>query len=198
MPGQFACCTAFYVVSPEVLAERYTTGIDPPNGYLTQAGAWWLLVDGTAAETGNWGRQRDIGTVLSTEEGVALSVFITDEEWAVALAVNGEPGPSAVYLPDNDELLARAPYSLMALEQALGLLFPDYMIIDEVDALFGALLEGATPPETVFTELFTMLGVSPDWLCWAWFESIPDQLFTDPDLSDRVIPLGEARELWEE
>jgi hypothetical protein len=86
----------------------------------------------------------------------------------------------------------------MALEQALGLLFPDLVDLDEVDYLFGALLEDALAPEVVFTELFTMLGLTPDWLRWAWFETIPDQLFTDPDLSDRVIPLGEARELWDE
>ncbi len=198
MPGHVACCTAFYVREPDVLAERYTLGIAPPNGYLVQAGTWWLLVDGTAAETGNWGRQRDIATVLSAEEGVALSVFITDAEWAIALAVNGEPGPTAVYLPDNAELIARAPFSLMALEQALGLLFPDLADMDRIDALFGALLEDAEPPETVFSELYIMLGVAEDWLRWAWFEAIPDQLFTDPDFADRVIPLGEARTLWEE
>ncbi len=198
MPGQFACCTALYIVSPEVLIERYLHGIEPPNGYLTQCGTWWLLVDGTATETGDWGRQRDIGTALSTEEGVAISVFLADMEWAISLSVNGEPGPGVVYMPDNAELIARSPYSLMALEQALGLLFPDLVDLDEVDYLFGALLEDALAPEVVSTELFTMLGLTPDWLRWAWFETIPDQLFTDPDLSDRVIPLGEARELWDE
>jgi hypothetical protein len=198
MPCQYACCTFFYITSPEILVERYLQGIEPANGYLTQAGTWWQLVDGTAAETGNWARQRDIGTALSTEEGVALSVFIADEEWAISLSVNGEPGPSAVYLPDNAELLSRVPYSLMALEQALGLLFPDYVDLDTVDALLGALLEGALPPETAFTELFTMLGIPEDWLRWALFEAIPDQLILDPDLSDRVLPLGAAHDLWEE
>ena len=198
MPGAFACCSLFSVVSPELLAERYEQGIEPPNGYLTQLDGWWLLVDGTACETGNWARQRDIGIALSADEGIAVSVFIADEEWALSLAVNGEPGPTTIYLPDNDELLARAPYTLMALETAFSLLYPDRMDVDEVDALFGALLEGASPPEVVFTALFAMLGIPEDWQRWAWFESIPEQLFTDPDLADRVIPLGEAKQLWEE
>lgn len=198
MPGAFACCSLFAVVSPELLAERYEHGIEPPNGYLTQMEGWWLLVDGTASETGNWARQRDIGIALSAEEGIAISVFITDQEWALSLAVNGEPGPTAIYLPDNEELIARVPFTLMALETAFSLLYPDRVDVDEVDALFGALLEDALPPETVFTTLFAMLGIPEDWLRWAWFESIPEQLFMDPDLAARTIPLGAAKELWEE
>ncbi len=198
MPGHLACCTLFAVTHPETLAERYTVGIDPPDGYLTYLNGWWMLVDATATATGNWARQRDIGLALSDEEGVALSIFITDDEWALALAVNGEPGPTAIFTPQNDEVMARAPYSLMALEQALGLLYPDRIDTEEVDYLFGALLDGALPAEEAINEIVLMLGCPADWMRWSWYESVPEQLITDPDLADRVIPLGAAKALWEE
>lgn len=198
MSGHFACCTFFSVRSSETLGERYEVGIEPADGYLTSLDGWLVLVDATATATGNWARQRDIGIVLSEDEGVAISVFITGEEWALSLAVNGEPGPTAIYTPQNDELIARVPFSLMAIEQAFGLLYPDRVDIDEIDAVFGALLDDALLPEDAFDAILTMLGVTNDWQRWCWYETIPEQLFTDPDLADRVTPLGEARALWEE
>jgi hypothetical protein len=198
MPGHLACCTLLYVTDPETLAARYEAGIEPADGYLTYLDGWWMLVDATATATGNWARQRDIGLALSDEAGVALSIFITGDEWALALAVNGEPGPTAIFTPQNDEVMARVPFSLMALEQALGLLYPDRVDVDEVDYLFGALLEGALAPEEAVDGVVRMLGVPDDWMRWSWYESIPEQLFTDPDLADRVVPLGDAKDLWEE
>lgn len=77
-------------------------------------------------------------------------------------------------------------------------IFHDDIDRSRLDELFGALLEGAVSPEEAINELLLMLEVSADWLRWSWYETIPEQLFIDPDLAARVIPLGAAKALQEE
>ncbi len=54
------------------------------------------------------------------------------------------------------------------------------------------------PVEEAVTQLLAMLDCPPSWLRWSWYETIPQQIFTDPDLLKSVTPLGEAKQFWEE
>jgi hypothetical protein len=188
----------FFRATREELVTRYEAMVDPANGYLTDVEAGWLLVDATASETADWRRETDIAIDLSDDGVIALSVFLNGPSWALAVAQDARPGPVAVYDPDDTDVLDALPQKLMDVESALGMLFPDDVDVDEVDAIFGAVLEGVMSPDEGMTELLTMLGCRRDWLRWSWCETIPEQLFTDPDLAHRVTPLGEARQFWEE
>jgi hypothetical protein len=90
------------------------------------------------------------------------------------------------------------PGRLLAVESVLTDLFPDDADPAAIDELFGAVLEGVLPFDEAVSSIFDMLGVPPEWLRWSWFETIPQQLFIDPDLADRVVPVGEACHFWEE
>ena len=145
------------------------------------------------------GRARlELAILLSEDEGIAFSVLLVGEHWALALAYNGQRGPTAVFAPDARKLIEQVPRQLLALEKALVELFPTEIDADELDALFGEMLEGVTPVEEAVTQLLAMLGCPPSWLRWSWYETIPEQIFTDPDLLKLVTPLGEAKQFWEE
>jgi hypothetical protein len=199
MTGVYACSTFFHDVAPEELRRVYEADAEPANGYLVDLHeGWWGLVDAMASETVDWGRQLELASLLTGDDGTAVSVFLVGEHWAMAFTHGGARGPVAVYMPEDRKVLERLPHELLALEGVLAEYFPDDVDADAVDALFGAVLEGATPIEDVFTEICDMLRIAPDWLRWSWYETIPEQLFTDPDLAPRVLPLGAVKELWEE
>jgi len=198
MPGVYACCTFFQHVTPEELAVSYEESAEPANGYLVSLNTWWMLDDATATEASDWGRQLELATQLTGEEGTAISVFLVGELWTLALCHGGNRGPVALFVPGDSKLLEQLPHQLLAFEQAFGELFPDDVDTDEVDSIFGALLDGAMLPEEAFSSLLQMVGVAADWQRWCWCETVPYQLFTDPDLSSRVIPLGLAKAFWEE
>jgi hypothetical protein len=197
MANASVCCTVFQRVSPEELIERYEENADPANGYLTEVGDWWELVDAQASETADWRRQIQLATELADEDTLAISIFIAEDSWALALATAGKQGPLAVYAPEDKDVIDRIPQQLLTIENILVQWLSD-VEVEKVDVIFGAMIEGALPAEEGLDELLTMLGCSPDWLRWSWFETIPQQLFIDPDLKDRVRPLGEAKALWEE
>jgi hypothetical protein len=180
------------------LRDHYETIAEPANGYLTQLQDACVLVDAVASETADWARQTHLATLLSLDNTVALSVFIIGDLWAIALSYDGKAGPVAAFTPDNSKAIDQLPHVLFALEKQLVDLFPDRVDAEAIDQIFGAMLEGAVSAEDGIVELLDMLGCPPDWLRWSWYETIPEQLFLDPDLTDRVAPLGEARTLWEE
>lgn len=198
MTGTHVCGTFFFRATPETLAERYEAAADPANGYLTRLNGSSLLVDAQATETADWSRQTRLAAAMTDEDEAALSVFIVGESWALALAQGGAPGPVAVYTVGDPDVLDTLPFSLRALEEGLTAQFPRSIHPDAVDYLFGALLEGVIPAEEVVSAILQMLGCAPDWLRWGWYETIPEQLLLDPDLAERVTPLGDARDLWEE
>ncbi len=193
-----ACSTLFFHCDPRELIAQYEAICEPANGYLTCLNDEVVLVDALATEQADWGRQTSLAAALTGEDGVALSIFIVGAHWALALAVDGKEGPVAAYVPDDPDALDDLPRELMIIETGLARLFPGLVNAQELDLLFGAMLEGAVPVEEAINSLLAMLGVAPDWLRWSWYETIPEQLFIDPDLADRVTPLGEARLLWEE
>ena len=193
------CSTIFFnKANPEELVALYEAIAEPVNGYLTILDGMAVLVDALASETANWARQHDLAAALSADDAIALSVFIVGDLWALALARDGQPGPVAAFTPDSSKVLEQLPHKLLGIERQLDDLFPDVTDLEKVDAIFGAMLDGATPAEDGISELLDMLGCPPDWLRWSWYETIPEQLFLDPDLADHVIPLGEARAFWEE
>ncbi len=199
MADVFACCTFFHNIGPEELRRAYEENAEPANGYLIDLHeGWWGLLDATATEAGDWARQLELATELTGDDALALSLFIVGEHWAVAFTHGGERGPVAVYVPDDRKVLERLPHELLGLERVLAESFSDEIDPDELDALFGAVVDGATPIEEAFAEICTMLRIAPDWLRWSWYETIPEQLFTDPDLAPRVLPLGDVKGLWEE
>jgi hypothetical protein len=201
MSSRSACSTLFFAVNsldPVELAARYEALADPANGYLTQLNCAYVFVDAQASETADWSRQIELAGLMATEDALALSIFMAGDLWALALTRAGHPATVAAYTPDNPKTFELLPHKLLALERQLGELFPAQLDVPGVDALFGAILDGAMSAEEGVTALLDMLGCSPDWLRWSWYETIPDQLFLDPDLSPRVTPLGEARNFWEE
>lgn len=198
MAGTYACATLFFHTSPEELVERYEENAEPANGYLIRLNGEYMLVDATATETADWARQVQLATAMSENEAVALSILLVGEQWALSLAYDGQQGPTAIYVPKDTKLLEQVPRHLLAIEKALEDLFPGDIDTDVVDAIFGAMLDGATPVEEALTEILEMLGCPPSWLRWSWYETIPQQLFTDPDLLKQVTPLGEAKQFWEE
>lgn len=198
MASACACGTIFFWGDPEALAQEYEAEAEPANGYLTAVGAGWLLADATASETADWERQLTLAAVMSDENQLAISVFLAGGCWVLALTVGGQPGPKAVCIPEDTRVMQQLPLELMAFEQALVDRFPDRVEADELDAVFGAVLEGAIAPDEMLTSVLQMLGCTADWQRWSWYETIPQELFLDPDLTDRVIPLGTARQLWEE
>ncbi len=48
-----------------------------------------LLVDATATETADWVRQLDLAVLPSEDDGIAFSVLLVGEHWALALAFTG-------------------------------------------------------------------------------------------------------------
>jgi hypothetical protein len=198
MTSAHACCTIFFGASREELIAHYEEQEDGANGYLTRLADCWIFVDAEATETGNWGRQTNLAQSMSRDDVVALSLFLVGQHWGLALANDGQAGPVAVAIPDDDDVMELLPHYLMAVERVLVAWFPEQADQSYLDELFGALLEGATPVEEVFSQILAMLGCPSDWMRWSWFETIPQQLFTDPDLVSRVTPLGEAAALWEE
>ncbi|MHB9023401.1 MAG: hypothetical protein ACYC7E_04390 [Armatimonadota bacterium] len=193
-----ACSTLFQRIAPEELIERYEENADPANGYLTQVGDWWELVDAQASEMADWSRQTQLAADLAEEDTLAISVFLAGDSWALALATAGKQGPVAVFTPDDTDVLERLPHQLLAIENNLEQWLPGDIDAEKIDAIFGAILEGALPADEGLDELLILLGCSPDWLRWSWYEAIPLQLITDPDFVGRVQPLGEAKALWEE
>ena len=198
MANAYACTTLFFHTSAEDLTTRYEANAEPANGYLARLDTAWMLTDAVATETAHWSRQIELAVALSEDGVVAITIVLVGDYWALALAHDGQPGPVAVFIPDNPPLLRQLPEQLLAIERSLHDLFPGLIDAETVDVLFGALLDGGMPPEDVFTEVLAMLGCPPDWIRWAWYETIPQQLFIDPDLAERVVPLGEAKELWGE
>jgi hypothetical protein len=198
MPTPLACCTAFLNTDPEHLIEQYEALADPPCGYLTRVGALWLLTDVQATETADWGRQLRLGTEITENGCASISVFCVGDRWGIAVAVDGVEGPIAVYEPDDAGLMADLPRRLLGVERTLAALSGGAVNAAEVDRLFGALLEGVLPFDEVVEGVLLMLGCHTDWLRWAWADTIPQQLFLDPDLADRVLLLGDAKGLWEE
>jgi hypothetical protein len=193
-----SACTLFINASAEEIAERYEEIAIPANGYLTRLNGYCLLVDATAAETADWQRQIQLSTQVSGDQVIAVSIFMVGDLWALALAHDGQPGPVAAFTPDNAKSLEALPAQLLAVERMLGDLFADRVDIARIDELFGGMIEGALSSEEVMDEILDMLGCPPDWQRWSWYETIPEQLFLDPDLSPRVMPLGDARALWDE
>jgi len=198
MAGSYACATFFFRATPEELAQRYEENAEPANGYLIRLSDFYLLVDATATETADWGRQAQLAALLSENEVIALSVLLVGDHWGLAVAYDGQPGPAALFIPKDEKLLTQLPHKLLAIEKALVDLFPGEIDADEVDAIFGAMIDGAMPVEDAITEILVMLDCPTNWLRWSWYETIPQQIFTDPDLQRMIIPLGEARQFWEE
>lgn len=198
MAGSHACCTIFFGMSREDVVLAYEGCAEPADGYLAQMGDAWLLTDAAITETVDWGQQAELAARMTGEEGMAISLFLSDEIWGLALARAGQPGPTAAFMPEEADICDLLPQRLLRIEQLLTEWFPDDADAEELDRLFGALIEGAVPPDEAFTDLVEMLGCPPDWLRWSWYESIPHQLLLDADLHDRVMPLGAAREFWEE
>ena len=192
------CATVFLFGVAEELAAGYETIADPANGYLVPIGEHQVLADLPAGDAADWGRQLQLACDLTSAGGTALSVFSAGDTWGLALAVDGREGPVAVREPDNEDVMEVLPHRLMALEQALVRQFPQMVDADEVDALLGALLDGAARFDDTAAELLAMLDCSADWLRWSWPEAIPRQLLLDPDLLRHVRPLGDARSFWEE
>lgn len=198
MASAYACATFFFGASPGNLVEGYEELVEPANGYLTNLESCWALTDAIASETGDWVRQTELAVMLTSEDEVALSIFLVGEHWAMAVAANGQPGPVVAFAADDPDLEQYLPQRLLNIEKALDVLFPELIDAEEVDALFGALIDQAVHPDEVFSSILAMLGVAADWQRWCWYETIPEQLILDPDFSDRVIPLGHAKDLWEE
>jgi hypothetical protein len=198
MTEAYACGTLFHGVRQEEIVGAYEAGVEPANGYLTRLDEWLLLVDATATEMADWDRQIRMALALTVDGGTAISVFLVGKTWALALAHEGKAGPVAAFAPDEETALDDLPHRLLRFEHGLGELFPYLVDTETVDALFGVLLDGGISAEAVFTEILAMLEVPGDWLRWSWYETIPEQLFLDPDLAHRVTPLGEAKPLWEE
>ena len=193
-----SACTLFFHTSVEEIAVRYEEIATPANGYLTRLDGNCLLVDAAVTETADWARQIHLATQLCVDEVIALSIFIVGDLWALALARDGQPGPVAAFTPDNAKTLELLPNQLLTIERTLVDLFPDRVDAGRIDELFGAMIDGAVTPEEGIGEILDMLGCTPDWQRWSWYETIPEQLFLDPDLTHRVTPLGDARELWDE
>lgn len=192
------CCTLFDRCLPDELTAHYEAYAEPANGYLIRLQHWSLLVDAVATETANWVRQCELSAEMTCEDGVAVSLFLVDRYWAIAVAAGGKRRAFAAYMPDDPKLFERLPNELHKVEQALALYFPDDIDIVRVDELFGAIIDNGITVEDGFLALTDLLGISPEWLRWSWYETIPEQLFTDPDLAPRVKALGDAKQLWEE
>jgi len=190
--------TIFFHTDAAELTTRYEANAENPCGYLTRLNGEWLFTDALATETADWARQLELATVMTDEEVIGLSVFMVGNLWALGVSFDGRPGPVAAYVPDNADQMRELPERLLTLENALTDLFPDDADPEEIDELFGAVLEGALPIEDAVSSILAMLGVSPEWPRWSWYETIPEQLFIDPDLADRVVPVGEACQFWEE
>ena len=135
---------------------------------------------------------------MSDDGATAISILLVDQHWALTVAHDNRPGPVAVSIPDEPATLQALPLRLMEIESLLTSIFPDDINGEDVDRLFGELLEGVAQFDDVISEILAMLGVAQDWPRWSWYETIPEQLFLDPDLADRVTPLGDAKGLWEE
>lgn len=193
-----ACTTIFFHTDAEELAERYLANTDNPCAYLTCVNGAWVFVEELASETADWARQMNLALAMSEEEAIAFSVFLVGNLWALGLAFDGRQGPVAAYVPDDPTRISQLPQQLLAIEQALDDLFPDDVDPEQIDVLFGAVLDGAMPMDDAITEILEKLGCPPDWQRWSWFETVPEQLFIDPDLADRVVPVGEACHFWEE
>jgi hypothetical protein len=198
MRGIHLCCSVFFGESAGHLCDEYVAVAEPANAYLTRVGVGLILTDAVATETADWGRQLRLGTELTTAGGVSFSVFAAGDRWGMAIATDGVEGPVAVFEPDEPAVMAELPMRLMGLEKSLAALSPEHVNDAELDRVFGALFEGVMTVDEVADIVLTMLGCSSDWPRWAWAETVPEQLFLDPDLTDRVTPLGDATGLWEE
>jgi len=192
-----ACTTIFFHTALEKLTACYTAQVEHPCAYLTRVDDVWVFTEAQATETADWARQLALARAMSEDEAIAISVFIVGAHWALGMAFDGRQGPVATYLPDDETQMQQLPQQLLAIEQALDDLFPDDADPERIDALFGAVLDGAMPFEEAAVEMLQMIGCPPDWQRWSWFETVPEQLFIDPDLSDRVAPIGESRLFWE-
>jgi len=193
-----ACMTIFFHTDGPELISRYEATAENPSAYFTRVNGEWIFTDELATETADWARQQELAMVMTEEEVIGISVFMVGNLWALGVAFDGRQAPVAAYVPDNADQMRELPGRLLGIESALADLFPDNADPQVIDELFGAVLEGALPFEEAVSSIFDMLGVPPEWLRWSWFETIPQQLFIDPDLSDRVVPVGEASLLWEE
>ncbi|MHB9134018.1 MAG: hypothetical protein ACYDBB_23360 [Armatimonadota bacterium] len=198
MANAHACCSIIFNVPADELIARYEANAEPANGYLTRLDDSWVMVDAFASETADWGRQSLLAAEMTGEDGVAISILMTGQYWALGLAHAGKPGTMAVYLPGNEDVLDKLPFKLMEFEQGLVALFPDALDADELDRIFGAVIEMALPIDDAVDAILAMLGCAPDWLRWSWYDAIPHQLFMDPDFIGRVRPMGEAKDLWSE
>lgn len=190
--------TIFFHSDAGELAARYEEHAENPCAYLTRVNDEWIFTDSLATETADWARQFELATAMTEDEVTGISVFMVGDLWALGVSYDGRRGPVAAFVPDNAAQMRELPQRLLAVENALAELFPDAVDPDRIDALFGAVLEGVLPFEEAVTSIFEMLGVLAEWLRWSWFEAIPEQLFIDPDLADRVVPVGEACGFWEE
>jgi hypothetical protein len=196
--GTHLCCSIFFGTTADQLCDAYEAIAEPANAYLTRVGTGLLLADVVACETADWGRQLRLGTEMTHTGGASFSVFAAGDRWGMAVATDGVEGPVAVFEPDEEEIMADLPRRLLGVEKALAALSPERVDAAEVDRAFGALLEGVMTADDAAGIVLTMLGCHIDWPRWAWAETVPHQLFLDPDLADRVTPLGEAKDLWEE
>jgi hypothetical protein len=198
MSSAYICATIFFNANPDVLAAMYEACADPAEGYLTRLNRQLILTDAAATASADWARQAELATALALEDTIAISVFLTGRQWAIAVAHNGLPGPVAVFDQDDHKAFDQLPFKLLAIEETITLLFPKLVDKSRIDMLFGAMLEDAISPEEGMASFFEMLGCPQDWPRWSWYDTIPEQLFLDPDLAERVTPLGEAKKFWEE
>lgn len=193
-----ACATIFFHTDAAELTARYEANTENPCGYLTRLNGNYIFVDAQATETADWARQIELATVMTDEGEIGISIFMVNELWGLGISFEGKLGPVAAYVPDDETQMDQLPQKLLALESVLDDLFPDDADPMRIDELFGSVLDGALPFEEAAAELLEMLGVPPEWPRWAWFEMIPEQLFIDPDLTDHVLPIGDACQFWEE
>ena len=189
MGSSYACATLFFHIPAQSLKTRYEYLAEPANGYLVRMGYDYLLTDAQATETADWVHQLDLAVDMSADGGVALSFFFVDKDWAMGLAIDGRAGAIAAFTPEDAKALDQLPFKLLSLERELVSNFPETLSTEQLDKLFGALVCDAITAEDAITEILEELGCAPDWPRWSWYETISEQLFLDPDLSDRVIPL---------
>ncbi len=185
------CATFFLYCNPEDLTNGYLEAIDTPAGYLVSSGNGYIFTDSVITETANWHRQTELAGEFAADNGLALSYFAVGNTWGISLHSGGKQ-LSTAYDYENPKMQEKITGTLIDIENELINAFPAKIDSDELDAMLGGLLSGVVGPDDAFNYLLLAIGASPDWIRWSWYEAVADNLNIDPDLEDRVAPLGNA------
>jgi hypothetical protein len=185
------CATYFLYCHPEELSSTYLEAIDTPAGYLVSSGNGMIFTDAVITETANWHRQTELAGEMAGDSGLALSYFAVGNTWGISLHYAGKQ-LSTAYDYDNPKMQEKITGTLIEIETELIIAFPTKIDSDELDAMLGGLLSGVISSDDVFNYLLLAIGASPDWIRWSWYEAVAENLNIDPDLEERVAPLGNA------